>query len=199
MMLKKLIPPKQWQPVVIALLGAIVGLTLYIAQTARVTSYLSDDPETCVNCHVMTPQFESWKHSSHREVATCNDCHVPHDNVVSKYAFKAKDGLYHSYMYTLRMEPQVIKMHQPGREVVQANCVRCHNDQVTDAKMSSWVANHSHDRTDRACWECHREVPHGRVKSLSSVGYQIQSLPVQGEKKDVIPTWLKDALKNKKK
>ncbi|WP_242427362.1 cytochrome c nitrite reductase small subunit [Flammeovirga pacifica] len=197
-MLKKLIPPKKWQPVVIALLGAIVGLTLYIAKTARVTSYLSDDPETCVNCHVMTPQFESWKHSSHREVATCNDCHVPQDNVVSKYAFKAKDGLYHSYMYTMRMEPQVIKMHQPGRETVQANCVRCHNDQVKDAKMTSWVPSHSHDRTDRACWECHREVPHGRVKSLSSVGYQIQNLPVQGEKKDVVPTWLKEALKNKK-
>ncbi|WP_211093279.1 cytochrome c nitrite reductase small subunit [Flammeovirga agarivorans] len=197
MMFKKLIPPKQWQPVVFALMGAIVGLTVYIAYNARVTSYLSDDPETCVNCHVMTPQFESWKHSSHREVATCNDCHVPHDNFVSKYAFKAKDGLYHASMYTLHMEPQVIKMHQPGRETVQANCVRCHGDQVMDPKDESLVTSYVHNRTDRACWECHREIPHGRVKSLSSVGYQIQTLPVQGEKKDVIPSWLEAALKNK--
>lgn len=197
-MLNKLIPPKQWQPVVFALIGAIVGLAVYTAHIARVDSYLSDDPTTCVNCHVMTPQYESWKHSSHREVASCNDCHVPQDSFASKYYFKAKDGLYHSYVYTTRQEPQAIIMHEAGREVVQQNCIRCHNDQVTDAKTVSWVPSNFHDRTDRACWECHREVPHGRVRSLSSVGLGIEQLPVQNVKKNIVPKWLKEALNDKK-
>jgi hypothetical protein len=38
------------------------------------------------------PQYVTWFHSRHREVATCNDCHVPHDNIVRHYAFKASDG-----------------------------------------------------------------------------------------------------------
>ncbi|AZQ64646.1 cytochrome c nitrite reductase small subunit [Flammeovirga pectinis] len=194
MMFKKLIPPKQWQPVVAALIGAIVGLAIYTAYNARVGSYLSDDPTTCVNCHVMTPEFESWKHSSHREVATCNDCHVPHTSVFAKYGFKAKDGLYHSYVYTTRSEPQVIRMHEAGQEVVQANCIRCHGDQVTDAKTVAMVPDNYKHRTERQCWECHRETPHGRVKSLSSVGLGIEQLPVQYDKKLIVPEWLKNAL-----
>ena len=66
----------------------------------------------------MRSEFATWQHSSHREVAVCNDCHVPHNNVFNKYYFKAKDGLRHAAMFTLRMEPQVIKMHEAGQEVV---------------------------------------------------------------------------------
>ena len=133
-------PPRAWQPIVMVLLGAIVGLGIYIAKLANVASYLTDDPRACINCHVMTPQYITWNHSSHREVASCNDCHVPHDNVFKQYAFKAKDGLYHATIYTLRAEPEAIVMHAAGQEAVQNNCIRCHVDQVTDAKTESWVA-----------------------------------------------------------
>jgi len=40
--------------------------------------------------------------------------------------FKARDGLRHSFMFTFKLEPQVIRMHEAGRIVVQGNCVRCH-------------------------------------------------------------------------
>jgi cytochrome c nitrite reductase small subunit len=43
---------------------------------------------------------------------------------------------------------------------------------------------------DRACWECHREVPHGRVRSLSSVPNARIPLPPSP-----IPDWLQKALK----
>ncbi|MDW3196792.1 MAG: cytochrome c nitrite reductase small subunit [Cytophagales bacterium] len=190
-------PPKSWKPVVIVLLGAIFGLGAYIAKVANVASYLTDDPRACINCHVMTPQYITWNHSSHREVASCNDCHVPHDNVIKQYAFKAKDGIYHATIYTLRAEPEAIVMHEAGREAVQNNCIRCHVDQVTDAKMQSWTATHTSDRLERTCWECHRETPHGRVRSLSSVGYHIEPIPIQTERELLIPKWLKEATEPK--
>ena len=130
-LLHKLIPPKSWQPVVIVLLGAATALVIYMMKVANVASYLTDDPRACVNCHVMTTEYITWNHSSHREVASCNDCHVPHDNVFKQYSFKARDGLYHATIYTLRTEPQAIVMHEAGQEVVQSNCIRC-QDRVMD-------------------------------------------------------------------
>lgn len=189
----KLIPPKPWQPVVIVLLGAVTALGIYMVKVANVASYLTDDPRACINCHVMTTEYITWNHSSHRGVASCNDCHVPHDNIFKQYAFKAKDGLYHATIYTLKAEPQAIVMHEAGQVAVQNNCIRCHFDQVTDAKTISWVDSHLSDRLDRTCWECHRETPHGRVKSLSSVGFHLDPLPIEEQQKLFIPQWLKEA------
>ncbi|MFY0598956.1 MAG: cytochrome c nitrite reductase small subunit [Cyclobacteriaceae bacterium] len=196
---QKVKPPKAWQPIVAVLIGAIVGLTIYIGKVANVTSYLTDDPRACINCHVMTTEYITWNHSSHRGVATCNDCHVPHDNVFKQYAFKAKDGLYHATIYTLRTEPQAIVMHEAGQQAVQNNCIRCHFDQVTDAKTVSWVDSHLTNRLDRTCWECHREIPHGRVKSLSSVGFHLEPLPLKEQQQLLIPEWLKAATEQKPK
>ncbi len=89
--------------------GLIVGLGAYTVYMSRAHSYLSDDPKACINCHIMTPYYQTWNHSSHAQWSTCNDCHVPQDNVISKYAFKAKDGLYHAAVFTVRKEPQAIR------------------------------------------------------------------------------------------
>lgn len=172
-MLKKLVdflkPPDQWRIWVNFVIAALIGLGAYTVHISKATSYLSDDPKTCVNCHIMAPQYATYSHSSHREWAHCNDCHVPHNNVINKYYFKAKDGLRHSTMFTLRREPQVIFIHEAGSEVVHQNCIRCHEKLLADEKMASHYPGFSHNKTDRPCWECHREVPHGRVNSLSSV------------------------------
>lgn len=193
-----LIPPKKWRPAVVILLAAFIGIGLYTLKLSNAVSYLSDDPKACVNCHLMTPQYTTWQHSAHREVAHCNDCHVPQDNLFSKFYFKAKDGLYHSSIFTLRAEPQVITALEPSQEVIQNNCIRCHQDRVVDDKLSASVADHAVHRTDRQCWECHREVPHGRVKSMSSVGLRIESIEAHnGDTKAVLPGWLKEALDKK--
>jgi len=108
MMLKRILPPQKWRFPVMILIAVFTGLFLYTFYISKAHSYLSDKPEACTNCHIMSPQYATWSHSSHREVAHCNDCHVPHNNVFNKYYFKAKDGLRHSTIFTLRKEPQVI-------------------------------------------------------------------------------------------
>ena len=111
-------PPAGWRIPVFILTGILIGLGALTLYVGNATSYLSDDPKACMNCHVMAPQYATWERSSHARVTVCNDCHVPHNNVFNKYLFKAMDGTRHSFMFTFRMEPQVIHIHDAGTTVV---------------------------------------------------------------------------------
>jgi cytochrome c nitrite reductase small subunit len=193
-LIKFIIPPPKWRKPVIILVGIMFGLAAFTFHISKATSYLSDDSETCINCHIMVPQYTTWGHSSHREWTNCNDCHVPHDNVANKYYFKAKDGLRHATIFTLRNEPQVIFIKEEGKRVVHQNCIRCHEKLLTDDKLLAMTNKKVHPKTDRVCWDCHREVPHGRVNSLASTPNA--RTPVENRK---YPDWLKNALKNQKK
>lgn len=189
---KKLAPPPRWRVPVIIISGILAGLAAFVFYTSRAYSYLSDEPSACMNCHIMAPQFATWSHSSHRNHANCNDCHVPHNNLANKYYFKAKDGLRHATAFTLHREPQVIMIKEEGKHVVQDNCIRCHNDLVRDERVMNRTATIHQTRMERPCWECHRETPHGRVNSLSSVPYA--RVPVHGSP---VPDWIK-ALRDKR-
>ncbi len=153
--------------IILALIGVIIGLALTAFKLSNAVSYLSDQPETCINCHVMTPEYSTWFHSSHRENANCNDCHVPHNNFVRKYWFKANDGLRHATMFTLRLEPQVIQIKSAGKEVVQENCIRCHTHLINEVSLLA-DGKDMHNSPERKCWDCHREVPHSRVHSQAA-------------------------------
>lgn len=191
-MLKKLLPPQKWRLPVTIITGIFIGISAFVLYVSKAHSYLSDNPKTCTNCHIMSPQYATWNHSSHRRVANCNDCHVPHNNIINKYYFKAKDGLRHATIFTLRKEPQVIFIHEEGAEVVHNNCIRCHSKLLTDPKLMVTVKGLDVHRTDRKCWECHREVPHGRVNSLSSVPNAKVPLP-----ESPVPDWIKNYTNNK--
>jgi cytochrome c nitrite reductase small subunit len=190
-MLKKLLPPSKWRFPVMVISSILLGVFLFTLYVSKAHSYLSDNPETCTNCHIMAPQYATWNHSSHREVANCNDCHVPHNNFLNKYYFKGKDGLRHATIFTLRNEPQVIFIREEGSEVVHKNCIRCHSQQINDPKLSASVEGHQAHMQDRKCWDCHREVPHGRVNSLSSVPNARVPLP-----ESPVPVWIKNYTNN---
>lgn len=185
-LIQYLLPPPNWRFSVVILLGIIAGLGIHILNISNAASYLSDDPQTCVNCHVMYPEYASWEKGSHGRVTTCNDCHVPQDNIIRKYMFKASDGLRHASIFTFRMEPQVIRIKDAGRDVVQENCIRCHANYLHPVSLRAIGAKSIHDDTDRLCWDCHRETPHGKVHSLSSSPNIIR--PELGP---VIPAWIK--------
>lgn len=148
-----------WQIAVYASVGIVLGVGLFVARVSNAVSYLSDAPETCINCHVMTDAYASWQRGSHGRVAVCTDCHVPHQNFISKYAFKSMDGLRHSAVFTLRAEPQVLELSRGAKPVVQENCLNCHSDQFAMVCLASV--------TERSCWDCHHTI-HGEVRSQSA-------------------------------
>ena len=151
--------PRRFQFILSLCVGAALGMLLFVGRISNAVSYLSDSPETCMNCHVMTDAYATWKRGSHARVASCTDCHVPHSNVIAKYAFKGMDGMKHSYVFTTRQEPQVLRLSHGARPVVQANCIRCHQDQIAMIRLSA--------SSDQPCWRCHQGI-HGHVHSLSA-------------------------------
>lgn len=184
-----LLPPEKYKIRIIILSAVFLGIGFYTMYVSKFHSYLSDSPEACVNCHIMTPQYTTWSKSSHHNVASCNDCHVPHNNVLNKYYFKAKDGLRHATLFTFRMERQVIQIQDESAEVVQKNCERCHSQTLESVKKCTKEEGKLKENDERKCWECHRETPHGRVNSLSSTPHtRVQSTL------SPIPVWLKQKI-----
>lgn len=142
----------------------------YLVNASKALSYLSKDPLACINCHVMNTQYATWQHSSHRRVASCVECHLPTESIVDKYMAKARDGWNHSVAFTMNTFGQNIQISEDGANRVQANCLSCHA-KLTETLVSNRDRYHDYNgtpATDRKCWECHREVPHGKVRSLAA-------------------------------
>jgi cytochrome c nitrite reductase small subunit len=138
---------------VAAVLGILFGLGIFTFSYAEGLSYFSDDPNSCMNCHVMRDQFEAWNHSSHKTIAACNDCHTPHHNVVAKYTVKAINGFNHSVRFTFDAFPEPIRIRPMNKMVAEENCVGCHTNMVSQIHLSAVGA-----ATD--CIRCHENVGH---------------------------------------
>ncbi len=171
--------------------GTVVGLVVYLVYMSKAYSYLSDEPSVCINCHVMEPYYATWNHSSHALHATCNDCHVPHTSIFHKYFFKAKDGLRHSYVFTMRGEPQAMQAIPESQAVIYQNCVRCHSQLSQEFVHSGRVCPvQIKEGSEQACWDCHRDVPHGGKIGLSATPAARVPFP-----KSPVPDWLRKAVR----
>lgn len=137
-----------------ALFGVLAGLGGYTFYYAKGASYLSNDPRACVNCHIMREQYDGWQKASHHTVATCNDCHVPHD-VVGKYLTKMENGFWHSKGFTFQDFPEPIRMRPQSKQIVLANCNTCH------ATVVSEITGHLAVGDQIDCVTCHSGVGHG--------------------------------------
>ena len=113
---------------------------------------LTNDPAACANCHVMSDQYAGWTKSSHRSVATCNDCHTPH-SLVPKYVVKARNGFWHSFYFTSGRFPEPIQITPRNFKVTEQACRSCHEDIVL-------AIEGPHDENETACTQCHRNVGH---------------------------------------
>jgi cytochrome c nitrite reductase small subunit len=140
--------------ILVGLVGCIVGLGSFTFIYAKGYSYLTDDPNACANCHVMRDVFTAWTRGSHRNVATCNDCHTPHDSLVSKYASKALNGFNHSLAFTLGGFHEPIRATTLNRDIARENCMYCH------AAVTSQMSHVGGEATD--CLACHARVGHDK-------------------------------------
>lgn len=148
------------------------GMFVFVAQQSKAASYLSSDPKVCINCHTMNTHYATWQHSAHREFATCADCHLPADSLVSKWVAKARDGYNHSVAMTLGDYGNNLMITDNAAVRIQANCVRCHGEMVSQimANQALYTAN---PEKDRNCWDCHRHVPHGTLTALTAVEFNL--------------------------
>jgi cytochrome c nitrite reductase small subunit len=108
----------------------------------------------------MREHYDGWIKSPHHAVATCNDCHTPH-NFLGKYAVKAENGFWHSKAFTLQdfRDPLVIRPR--NSRVLQGACVDCHGELVSSLVVHGDSTGIREDGGAATCVRCHGDVGHG--------------------------------------
>lgn len=151
----------RWLPAAAtAAVGALIGIGVFTFVYGRGYSYLSDDPEACINCHVMRDNHRSWILSSHRQVV-CNDCHLPKGPVI-KWLAKAENGFHHSWAFTFE-DVQQIRIAPRHLVQVERNCISCHQRLVEPMRVMAGPAGEERrdgGHTGLACTRCHRATGH---------------------------------------
>lgn len=136
--------------------GSLIGVGAFTMVYADGASYLGNNPRTCTNCHIMNEQYDGWLVGSHRNVATCNDCHLPHDNVASKYLVKMENGFSHGSRFTTGNYPENIRIRPSSLRITNAACLHCHGGLTDDMRESAHVNNEN----QVSCVHCHSGVGH---------------------------------------
>ncbi len=145
---------KWWVAAAIAV-GVLAGIGGFTFIYAEGLSYVSTEPKVCANCHIMQPQLDSWHKSSHKNVASCVDCHLPH-TLVAKYIAKAENGYSHSKEFTFQNFHEPIMAKEKSVQILQDNCLNCHSALVNDMVMGATTAPDA-----VRCIKCHSGVGHG--------------------------------------
>lgn len=140
--------------------AVLLGISAFTFQYAEGFSYFSTDPRACANCHIMQPQYDSWQKSSHHGVATCVDCHLPHD-FIGKYIAKAENGYHHSKGFTMQDFHEPILIKEKNSRILQESCLHCHDDFVHDQILETQIQQGA-----ISCVHCHASVGHGARTGL---------------------------------
>ncbi len=117
----------------------------------------SDSAGFCAGCHVMEGEYTAFMHSGAHRRNQCTDCHLPNGNAAIHYSWKSIDGLKDAFMFYSGRVPERIRLSEHGAKVLQANCIRCHEETVSTID------------TERKCWSCHRKVTHTRAGSIETL------------------------------
>jgi cytochrome c nitrite reductase small subunit len=141
-----------------ALLGTLLGLGAFTFVYAEGFSYFTTDPKACANCHIMNDKYDSWVKSSHHIVATCVDCHLPHQTI-PKFVAKALNGYHHSKGFTLQDFHEPIMIKPRNSHILQEACLGCHSGLVHEI-----VAGSTTDKNAVRCVHCHASVGHGPIR-----------------------------------
>jgi cytochrome c nitrite reductase small subunit len=142
---------------VLAALAAGALASLFVMMGPPQLLAKSESPEFCAGCHVMEGEYEAWLHAGAHRRAKCVECHLPNQNAAVHYLWKSIDGMKDTFAFYSGRVPERIAISAHGREVVQANCIRCHETTV------------EHIAQDRPCWDCHRRLAHRRSGQIHTL------------------------------
>ncbi len=148
------VPLRLWALIV----GLATGLLVIVTGTAV---EVSSRPAFCGSCHIMKPYYESWRHSSHHNVA-CVECHIPPGvtaELRKKYEALSMVARYFTGTYGTN----------PWTEIDDLSCLRCHQRRLLAGKelfgdvLFDHTAHLSGMRRGKTlrCTSCHSQIVQG--------------------------------------
>jgi nitrate/TMAO reductase-like tetraheme cytochrome c subunit len=146
----------------IAVPVAILAVILIAVGTVGFVEY-SSQPGFCKSCHIMRPYYESWAHSSHRNVA-CIQCHIA-------------PGIRAEAMSKIQAANMVVKYFtgaygtRPWAEIEDATCMRsgCHSERLIEGVVDYKGVRFDHTEhlgelrrgMQLRCTSCHSQIVQG--------------------------------------
>lgn len=142
------------------LIVGLIGFVLLVVFFAFMFSY-STRPEFCRSCHIMEPYYRAWETSTHKEYATCVDCHYPKGAGILPQKTRALSQVVQYVTRTYRPRPRA--------EVPDKNCLQegCHETRLLYGKTTSDEGihfNHTPHLTEvrrglqLQCTSCHSQI-----------------------------------------
>ncbi len=156
-------------------LTLIVAALLVLALGGAAAVPLTNHPKFCASCHTITPSYESWKQSSHKEV-TCVACHVRPglDGFIQDKVFAGLEDVAITF-FGNPAEPHNLESH-----VSSSVCISCHRAILRVTEVSTRdlpppvrevgliMSHRKHMEAfekrgeGEGCTTCHGRVAHGK-------------------------------------
>ncbi|MCP4203195.1 MAG: hypothetical protein GY769_14830 [bacterium] len=140
----------------------VVGLTIGLVVVASYGAMeASGTPAFCGSCHVMDPYYQSWKTSSHADIA-CVDCHIsPGITAELRKKYEALSMVTRYFTGTYGTNPWT--------EVDDAACLECHERRLLVGRelYGSVIFDHGPHLTELRrgkrlrCTSCHSQIVQG--------------------------------------
>ncbi|WP_428776568.1 NapC/NirT family cytochrome c [Vibrio sp.] len=164
------------------LLGIPIGVFVILAGLASFQGVMvaSNQNAFCFSCHLKIDTIvQEYKASPHyisedKVLATCADCHVPHDFVNKmKVKIMATADIFHMLQGTITKEN--FEDHRPRMaqhvwdmmlENDSANCRACHVGDNFDLSKQPQRARLNHEQMEKrgeTCINCHTGIAHKRI------------------------------------
>lgn len=119
----------------------------------------SSSSKFCSSCHEMTPEYYTWKASSHAEV-DCVNCHITPG---AKNLVQAKEnGVVQLFQKVTNTYTAPIQM---PKDIPNSACEKCHNMKTRQVTPSGdlIIPHDKHLAKNIQCVECHNGVAHGKI------------------------------------
>jgi nitrate/TMAO reductase-like tetraheme cytochrome c subunit len=131
----------------------LIGLFIAVEVTSR--------PTFCGSCHIMKPYYDSWRHSSHKNIV-CVDCHIPPGvtaEIHKKFEALSMVASYFTATYGTN----------PWTEIEDAACLRCHERRLLIGKemVGDVLFDHGAHLVEMRrgktlrCTSCHSQIVQG--------------------------------------
>ncbi|KAB0665111.1 cytochrome c nitrite reductase small subunit [Oryzomonas japonica] len=147
---------KQWVVLSLAGVAALLVVAFLLVGPPQLLAK-SDSPGFCAGCHVMESEHTAFLHAGAHRRNRCVDCHLPNENLAIHYVWKSIDGMKDAIFFYSGHTPERITLSEHGAKVLQANCIRCHEELV------------SMINTEQKCWSCHRSITHLRSGAIETL------------------------------